>query len=151
MTRVESRLLSRLAEARASVLVRRGVRRLQALREDSMLTSPEAGLVSIWDEVCVQMQGEESIYWDVYLLFIREGFEADVDEATQHERDAMWLQTPAGERWLDEVDCLEEEGAVVWEIPSLSGDITEWLTEALLYEASGWSNPRIRKYRMMEW
>ena len=38
----------------------------QLRRMKTTLSGDDEGLINTWDEICVQIQGEASIYWDIY-------------------------------------------------------------------------------------
>jgi hypothetical protein len=85
---------------------RQVIRNLQELNDkDSLLSGDNSGLVNIWDEVCVQLQFEESYFWDAYEEMIESSTKYFVEKLPDHERDAAWLITSEGESW----DCEAED------------------------------------------
>jgi len=108
-----------------------------------MQSGDDTPLNNVWDEVCVQVQGQESFFWeDAYLETIRGivlGFVQDLDTATKQ---AIWLQTRAGEEWGEE----EEDGT----IPYSDEDVVEYILHSyVLSAADAYTNIRIQKY--LEW
>src|SRR5690606_14057471 len=144
-TRVEARLLEELAEQQQMRLARRAIRWLQSLDRQSMMSPSDNGLRNVWDEVCVQCQFQQSIYWDVYMTAILEAIEHDLATVDPTIRAAMWLQTAPGVSWLERAFHSEEQGVRVHDVPWFDPDIAEWITDAILAEAGKWSNPRIRR------
>ncbi|MGO9545552.1 MAG: hypothetical protein ACLPPF_12265 [Rhodomicrobium sp.] len=73
----------------------------------------------MWDEVCVQVQGQESVMWDVYLDTISgiiAGYLSGLDDAVKQ---AIWLQTNNGMDW----EPSEEEK----DTPSSEEDIADYI------------------------
>ncbi len=96
---------------------------------------------NVWDEICVQVQFEQSFYWDAYEQTVWQLAAAFVEELPAHEREAIWLQTPEGDDW----DCEDESEREPY--PVNNDDIVKYLLhENLYYEAGKWSNDRIREY-----
>jgi hypothetical protein len=121
-------------------VTRRTIAALQKLNVD-LLSGDDSGLVNIWDEICVQIQYEGSWAWDAYEETVRRIVTAQVEKLSAHEREAVWLQTPAGQDW----DCEDQSDRETY--PVLSDDIVEYLlTEHISDEAANWTNRRIRKY-----
>jgi len=59
------------ADEAIKVLAKRAIRSLQALRETHLQSGADSGLRDAWDEICVQVQDEESALWEAYLDTIR--------------------------------------------------------------------------------
>ena len=132
-------IVTDLAEREAKQIVVRTIRDLQRLSDT--MSGDDSGLSTIWDEVCVQVQGEHSIYWSMYMQVIETFVAADVEELPTFVREAIWLQTQDGWDW----DCEDEEERLT--APVDDAAITEYLVSALLSAADDWSNPRIRAYK----
>lgn len=127
-----------LGEALSQKLVNNCIHDLQELEET--LSGDDSGLCNIWEEVCVQMQYEESFFWDTYLETIDSFLQAAVDELAPHELDALWLQTEAGDDWDNEDD--EERDSY----PVFKDDVVSYLREQLLHVATNWTNRHITQY-----
>jgi hypothetical protein len=120
---------------------RQVIRNLQELNDkDSLLSGDNSGLVNIWDEICVQMQFEESYFWDVYEEMIESSTKYFVEKLPNHERDAAWLMTSEGESW----DCEPEDDRDP--DPVFHDDIVKHITGCVLTIGNDWSNHRIRSY-----
>ena len=65
----EHKILSRVAKKKAKQLTRKVISNLQQL--DSTLSGDDSGLINVWDEICVQVQDEQSWYWDSYMEVAR--------------------------------------------------------------------------------
>jgi hypothetical protein len=110
-------------------------------RRPAELSGEGSGLSSVWDEICVQVQYEESFQWDAYEQTMLAFVEAIVEDLAQFEREAIWLQTEAAFEW--EVEEAQERDPY----PVYAGDIVDFIMqEHLLAEAGRWNNPRIRAF-----
>ncbi len=95
-------------------------------------------LRTVWDEVCIQVQGEESVLWDAYVEQIELLLNHEITRLPTLEREALWLQTNAGRDW----EFAEER--TTNEPPVCFGDIVDDVLSQLLSQAADWSNPAIR-------
>lgn len=131
----ESQLITYFADQITAKIVRRIIKDFQKLR--ITLLSDDSGLVSTWDEICVQIQEEYSFYWNEYEVTIENYLKEEVKNLNEPELFTIWLQTDIGFAYDEEED----------EIPdSLFEDILEYLKRLIFEEAGKWSNSRIRKY-----
>lgn len=135
----ESRIVAALAKATTDRIVRKVIAQLQRQTEGRQ-SGDDSGLANVWDEVCVQLQFQESIFWDVYVETVKQFLAGPVDDLADYELAAVWLQTPQGEDWLGEEDGSRDADPVYW------GDVVDYLFEMLCEKAANWSNPRIRTY-----
>ena len=105
------------------------------------MSGDDSCLANTWDEICVQIQHEESFAWDAYEQTVRAIVAGDVEELPIFERDAVWLQTPEGGDW----DCDDEDERV--SNPVVLDDIVSYVIRDYIYAQAGdWTNPRIRQY-----
>ena len=136
----------KLAEVSADQLVDRIVRRvisgLQRLK-NCRLSGDDSGLENTWDEICVQVQEEESIYWDAYDETVRMFVDAELRKLTPAAMQVVWLQTEAGWDWSDD-DSSDEESQR--EIPACRDDVIPYIVKKIYDCAADWSNRRIRDY-----
>ena len=138
----ETRIVQALAESVCQHISRKTILALQSMTDANMLLSgDDSGLINVWEEICVQLQHEESFSWDAYEETIRTFVDSYVDELSNHEREAVWLQTPEGEDWDSELN--EEQKPC----PVFKGDITNYIVDKyVLSKGNDWSNSRIRAY-----
>jgi hypothetical protein len=132
-----------IAKALAAEVAGRITRRCMAeLRKvDGLYQDGGKGLRNFWEEVCVQIQYDQSVMWDSYDDCIREMIRVQVANLARHEREALWLQTDEGFEWSLE-DPADREG-----YPVILEEVVDYLAHKHLYAAAGlWSNPRIRAY-----
>src|SRR5439155_16348828 len=87
-----------IADRESKRLARSVIRQLQSMT-DCMQSGDDSPLANVWDEVCVQVQGQESVIWETYVETLEGivlGFVADLDHETKQ---AIWLQTREGSEW----------------------------------------------------
>lgn len=135
----ESSIVSAVAQEAARRITRKVISGLQRMKHT--LSGDDSELKTTWDEICVQVQYEESFYWDAYDETVRGCLAGYIAELPFHEREAIWLQTDAGVDW----DCEEPEDRDP--NPVRDDDIVEYVAREYVYaEAGRWSNARIRAY-----
>jgi hypothetical protein len=135
----ESGIVRAVAEAAARRIARNVIAELQQMAET--LAGDDSGLKTVWDAICVQVQYEQSFYWDAYDNTARAIMARHLDGLEKYERDAIWLQSRAGVDW----SCKEPEDREA--DPVLKDDIVDYITNDHVYEEAGrWSNDRIRAY-----
>ncbi len=108
---------------------------------DPLLSGQDSGLVNIWEEVCVQVQLQESGEWELYEDMMEGMVEMEVKEMKWHQLVAAWLCTEAGGEWR----FTEEEDR---EEPHVDPDVvSNWIYhEQLISMANDYTNERIREY-----
>ena len=74
------------------------MRFLQRMTE-GMMSGPDSGLMTVWDEVCVQVQDQQSTAWDAYDETVRQLVWSLLKSCSRLELEALWLQTDSGEDW----------------------------------------------------
>jgi len=135
----ESAIISAVAQQAAQRITRKVVAALQ--RMNITLSGDDSGLKTTWDEICVQVQYEESFAWEVYDETVRGIVDEYVRELPKHEREALWLQTEEGIDWLYEETEDRDRNPIV------EDDIIAYLANKYVYaEAEEWSNARIRSF-----
>ena len=135
----ESVVIRELAQGVCRRITRRTIAALQRLT-NVCLSGDGSRLKNTWDEICVQVQQEESIFWDAYDNSARAAVAAEVLKLQPLERDAIWLQTPEADDWV----CGKRDSN---HYPVYDDDIVGYIiTEYVYAEAGRWSNSRIRAY-----
>jgi hypothetical protein len=135
----ESAIVRALAQDAAGRITRKVIAGLQRINET--FSGDDSELKTIWDEICVQVQYEESFLWDFYEETVRALVEAYVADLPKYEREAIWLQTDAGSGW----DCELPENREPH--PVFDDEIVDYLIQEYVYSEAGcWSNARIRAY-----
>lgn len=93
-------------------------------------SSDDSGLRNAWDEICIQVQGQWSVLWNVYeeravdLLWVR------FEKLRSSDR-AVLIETVAVERCLDREEVTDAE-------------VISYLLSCLISRASDWTNSGIR-------
>ncbi len=118
MTRVQDALLREIALDAGRRIVDRAVGHLRGM--GAQLSGDDAGLKNVWEEFCVQVQGEESFFWDEYIQTVEDVLAGALKSARPLESTAIWLQTDEGRDWLYEKDQgndsppVSDEDSVKW-------------------------------------
>ena len=134
------RLLSAIAERECKKLTRRVIRHLQKMT-DCLQSGDDSPLANTWDEFCVQVQGQESIFWETFLDTIAHVIIGHVKKRDIETKQAIWLQTQNGMEWESKAEDHEK-------IPWSEDDIAEYvLHDYVLAAAANWTNARIEKYK----
>jgi hypothetical protein len=135
----ESAIVHAVAQEASQRIAGKIIAALQGMRDK--LSGDDSELETIWDEICAQVQYEESILWDAYDETVRDMVGQYVAELPQYEREAIWFQTDAGIDW----DCEEPEDREAY--PVVDDDIVDYLVYKYVYsQAADWSNARIEAY-----
>jgi hypothetical protein len=135
----ESTIVQDLAESVCERVKTEVIRTLKGM--EGGLSGEESGLGSVWEEICVQLQYEESVCWDTYDMTVRETVQFVVEELPPFEREALWLLTDEGSDW----ECDDEEDRVSY--PICIPDIVRYVVEAVVYEEGRFSTaPNVLRY-----
>jgi len=138
--RGKHRFVQALAEAAARRITRRTIRSLQKLT-DCLLTGDDTLLANLWDEICVQAQFDHFDAWAFYEETGKATVSGLVSDLTDHEKEALWLQTEAGWDWDYDTRDANARG------PVDESEVVDFVwTEYILLEAGRWTNSRIRAY-----
>lgn len=89
------RIIAWIAKRECRRIAGKALRDLQRTTK-GMQSGDDSGLANLWDEVCVQVQGEESAMWEIYLDTMSRMIEKQVDTLIVELRKAIWLQTDNG-------------------------------------------------------
>jgi hypothetical protein len=142
------RIIASIAEHECKRIARKVVRALQGMTK-GMQSGDDSGLVNLWDEVCVQVQGPESVMWDYYVEVMREVIEKQVHMLSVELTTAIWLQTDNGFHWdfdEDKPTYIEHSGDDI-SIEYSEYDIVDHiLSQFVLKLAADWTNRRIEKF-----
>ena len=134
----EADIVRRVAEIAADRVTRNVIRDLEQMTE--RLSGDDFELKTTWDEICVQIQDQESVVWDAYDEIVRGMVGVFVAELPRHEQEAIWLQTEAGIEWT----CEEPEKREPY--PVNQNEIVDQLACDVYSKAADWSNARVDAY-----
>jgi hypothetical protein len=111
------------------------------------LAGEDSGLVNTWEEICVQLQGDESCYWDAYESAMRDSVLAGLFQLKTRDLHAIWLQTDAGWDWHYDVENGSMQSTT---IPYSEDDVVAYQVEKLKLAALDFKNARIEAYLRTE-
>lgn len=155
----QDRIISELAKRECTKIARRVIRRLQKIT-NALLSGEDTELKNAWDEICVQVQSQESFYWDVYVDEMMRLVLIELDSQPNFVKEAIWLQTDNGQDWMIDNDCKESKLLTKDEcklegnnnndddeIPVYEDDIADYFVRQYILVAAGqWHNRRIEAY-----
>lgn len=135
----ETGVVLQLAREAVDRVVTSVIRELDAMTEGCM-SGDDSGPRTIWEEFCVQVQSQESIYWEGYEDLVRSAIEREVAKLAAHEMTAIWFQTNPGQDWLSE-DTEDREAEVF-----IEDDVVEHVTQVAYSFADDFERDNIRAY-----
>src|SRR5262249_53262429 len=91
-------IIRQMAERQCEHLCRKVILALQKMT-DCLLSGDDSLLKNVWDEMCVQVQGQESGFWEAYLNTLEQLISQQVQPLETTIKQAIWLQTEAGFDW----------------------------------------------------
>ena len=135
----EQDIVYTVAREAAERLTRKVIADLQKIKHT--LTGDDSELETAWDDICVDIQLEKSLGWDVLDETVRMIVRDYASELPIHEKQAIWLQSEAGIDWYYEEPDNREPS------PEIDSAVVGYITEKYVYaKADDWSNSRIRAY-----
>lgn len=157
--KTEADVLKCFADAITKRILLKTVCDLRAIKDT--LSGEDSSLDNAWEEICVQLQDEESVFWEayeeqteIYILF-------HIRELKDHEFLALWFQTEEGREWVDcpmpvvtreyyeqmsEAEKADNRCEDDDRIPACYDDVVYDIKKALFKQAMEHSNHRIRNY-----
>lgn len=105
--------------------------------------SGDSGLENVWEEVCAQVQGEESIDWSTYEDIIVDLLHSVVKGLDRDAQLALWAATDSGWDYIYDHHA-DKNGAVG--APLDIGAIVAKLKEDVLSAAADYESPRLYRY-----
>ena len=96
----------------------------QLRRMKTTLSGDDLGLINTWDEICVQVQGESSICWDIYRGTVESVIEDHLNALSNKKRSA--IEAEFDDEYFDMLSAVS------------------FLREEVLGKAGSYSNARIR-------
>lgn len=135
----EEHIVEALARAVCKRIATQTRQRLQKMTGNCLLSGDDTILKNTWEEICVQLQGEQSFAWSTYEQTIELIVSGLVDDLPRHESEAVWMQTDPG------IDfSLDNEHG---QAPICAADIVTYITREYVYaDADNWTNKQIRSY-----
>src|SRR6187200_1466408 len=81
--KTDFQLLLALASYHVGLISTKVIDQLMLLKNGFLLSGDDSGLKNTWEEICIQVQGEESIHWDVYSDAIRNFITDELTKQTE--------------------------------------------------------------------
>ena len=131
-------------------LVKRFVKHTKELKDGHTLLSDDSGLKNVWEEICVDMQGEWTIYHQTYISHIEKFVENVLyPKLTGLEKTMIWTQTEEFDEWIDELEE-KHQNEVNYSIDFSDmfyyDALLKYISDAIMQEAMNYTNSRIDKY-----
>jgi hypothetical protein len=76
--------------------------KLREIPQNAMQSGADSPLLDIWEEICSQVQVQESIFWEKYLVVIESIVETEVNKLDPILLRIMWLETDGYIEWDDD-------------------------------------------------
>lgn len=106
MSAVQRQLICEYARAAAERVCDAAREELISIRET--LSEDDSGLENAWEEICVQVQGEQSFFWDAYTAAMHDAVQGALYKLSERDQVALWLQTDEGRDWHSNQEWDEE-------------------------------------------
>ena len=151
MSDIQENLINEYARSAATIVSRKTIRAMQ--RVTATLSGDDSGLINAWDEICVQIQGDKSSLWYLYIETLENFVRMHVEELSECDLRSLWLQTEAGFGWQWDIENSDEDSSPARStpesqiIPHNIDEIVPFIVdEYILSKAGYYSNKRIREY-----
>lgn len=103
------------------------------------LSGDDSGLANVWEELCVQVQGEESPFWCSYVDFVDDAIRAALANLPLPLQQAVSLTTDVGDEWMDAPD----DGVV----PRFEDEMVSLVRAAVLRIAADYESSAIERFK----
>lgn len=80
------------------------------MRSRHVLLGDDSGLETTWDEICVQVQGEGSFFWEAYECAMRDAVLGALQFIDKTAQETLWLHTDEGRDLRYDLEADEEDG-----------------------------------------
>ena len=140
--RIEQHLVTAWASQLSDKLIKDAIQSLEEMASQEML-SGDSGLKNVWEEICVQVQGEQSFFWDTYVETMEGGLAGHVEMLGADARLALWTLTDSGLDYIDDHETDDEAGL---DIPVDADEIVAMLMDGLLSAAANHESPSISRF-----
>ncbi len=140
--RIEQSIVASWASKLVHAAVQDAIGNLRKINSNDLL-SGDSGLKDTWEEICVQVQGEESGYWEQYLETIDQVLEGVLYALSREEQLAIWTSTDEGWDWVcDHHDENDGEDSAPYDQDA----VIRKLREELLFLAGDFESPTVSKF-----
>jgi hypothetical protein len=141
MSRIEQHIVAAWAKRLAAEVVRSVIGELQTM--EAML-SGDSGLANVWEEVCAQVQGEESCEWATYEDVVDDLLHACIGSLDRDAQLALWAVTNEGWDYIYDHHA-DQDG--VEGLPLDTGDIVTNLASDVLSKAADYESPSLYRHK----
>lgn len=107
MSEIQKSLIREYGKAAATLVCERTITKLEEIKDT--LSGDDSPLENAWEEICCQVQGEESIFWDTYQDLMHDSVLGILDQLPHRDIAALWLQTEEGWEWHYDQETEEEQ------------------------------------------
>ncbi len=147
MSSIENDLIRQFAKVAATAVAEQAIAALMKCTDT--LSGDDSGLENTWEEICAQVQGEESFFWDAYRQIMNHAVLAELETLPGRDLAALWLQTDEGWDWHCDFEQSDtSDGYRSGETPTIPyepDDISNLIVQDhLLSMAETYSNKNIR-------
>jgi len=139
--RVEKHIAAGWAEQLRAECAEHAIAKFKGMR-DCML-SGDSGLRNIWEEICAQVQGEESCDWDTYVELIEDFIQGKVEQLPRSAQLALWVLTDEGSDWLED-HFSDDDGDD--DAPLDVESITQLVKGSVLSAAADYESPTLYRF-----
>lgn len=140
--RIEQHLVAAWASQLSDKLIKDAIQSLEAMDSQEML-SGDSGLKNVWEEICVQVQDEQSFFWETYVETIESLLAGYVEMLDANARLALWTLTESGQDYIDDCQTDDEAGL---DIPVDADEIVSMLKDGLLSAAANHESRSISRF-----
>ncbi len=141
--RIEQHIVAVWAKQLSDKLLKESIYALEQMDSSEMLSGDDSGLKNVWEEICVQVQDEQSFFWDTYVETMESLLSGYVELFNRDARLALWAVTDEGWAYIYDHHA-DDEG--VEDAPVVEDEIVAKLKDELLSAAASYSNQRITKF-----
>lgn len=140
--RIEQHLVAAWASQLSDKLIKDVIQSLEAMDSQEML-SGDSGLKNVWEEICVQVQDEQSFFWETYVETIESLLAGYLEMLDTNARIALWTLTEGGRDYIDDHSTDDEAGL---NIPVDADEIVAMLRDGLLSAAANHESRSISRF-----
>jgi hypothetical protein len=151
MLKMEELLNRNVAKNAATVVA--DAARAELMRSKHTLSGDDSNLQNTWEEICVQVQDEQSFFWEAYESAMRDAVLGVMCFLDRSVLETLWLYTDEGWDLRYDLQADEKEGITSqagYEPPDIPVDeeaiARDIIANYLLPRASNYSNSRIEEF-----
>lgn len=141
--RIEQQIVAKFANKISDQIITGVIRSLQKMNSDREMLSGDSGLKNVWEEICVQAQGQHSFCWSAYIHLMESLLYSNLERLRPYEQIALWALTEEG--W-DYIYDYHADDVDLSEVPVTQDDNLKKLMGELLSKAADYENVRISKF-----